>query len=217
MPIDLYGNRNSTCSQRVLFTALESNTPLSYHKIDFATAQHKSPEFIKRQPFGKVPAAEIDGVNFFESRAISRIVAEQAGSSLIPKDLKSKAVFEQWASLESNTLSPLLDVLLIEKVFKPIFRGQPTDEAAATKAREDADKALSVFNEQLGQHEYIAGDFSLVDIFLTSGWQWLSTTDVGKEIFATYPNWAAWWKRVSSRPAWQQVMADAKAEREGTA
>jgi len=64
--LELFGHRAATCSQRVLFTAYELDEPFKFTKIDFATAQHKSPEFLKRQPFGKVPAAEWDGQPFYE-------------------------------------------------------------------------------------------------------------------------------------------------------
>jgi len=52
--IDVWGNRSSTCTQRILFTAAEANLPINFHKIDFAKGEHKDPAYIaKRQPFGK--------------------------------------------------------------------------------------------------------------------------------------------------------------------
>jgi len=208
--LEVWGNKNSTCTQRILFTAAElNNAPFKFNSIDFATGQHKSPEFIKRQPFGKVPAAEWDGVPFFESRAICRILAEAHNDAapLLPTDLKQKALFEQWASLESNTISPQMDPILYELVFG-VFRGLTPNQAVADAAREKMTTTLEVLNTQLGKHEYIAGQFSLVDIFLTPSWQHLQSTTTGKEILTTYPNIGAWWRRVSSRPAWKKVLAE---------
>ena len=160
-----------------------------------------------RQPFGKVPAAEFEGVPFFESRAICRIMAEKHQSPLLPSDLKKKAVFEQWASLENNTLAPQLDTIMVEVVFK-LMRGGTTDAEVLKKAMDTIAPTLKVFNDQLGKVEYIAGEFSLVDCFQAPNFQHLQKTETGKEIFATYPNIAAWWKRVSARPGWQSVMQD---------
>ena len=210
MSLTVFGNKFSTCTQRILFTAAEigCTSELEFHAVDLMKGQHKSPEHMKRQPFGKVPAAEIDGVPFFESRAISRILAESKGSTLIPRDLKAKAQFEQWASLESNTFAPAIDPILMETVFKPM-RGLPTDAAVVKSSRADAQKVFEVFNEQLGKHSYIAGDeLTLVDIFQTPNFQHLQNTEVGKEILASFPNIAAWWQRVSARPAWKSVLAD---------
>jgi glutathione S-transferase len=157
----------------------------------------------------QVPAAEWDGVPFYESRAISRIVAEayKDAATLIPTDLKKKAVFEQWASLEANTFDPQLGSIVYEVCFKQ-YKGEVTDPAAVDAALTKVTPGLVVLNEQLGHHDYITGQFSLVDIFLTPNWQWLQNTAVGKDILAKYPNIAAWWHRVSSRPAWQKVLAE---------
>jgi len=210
MSVVVYGMKASTCTQRILFTVAECNakSDLVFHELDYLTGQHKSPEHLKRQPFGKVPAAEFEGVPFYESRAICRIIAEKNHSPLIPTDLKKKAVFEQWASLESNTLSPQLDPIMLEAVFKQMMGGTLDAEKLA-KAREGITKTLEVFNDQLGKADYIAGDFSLVDVFQASNFQHLAKTETGKEIFTTYPNIAAWWKRLSARPAWQSVLVEA--------
>jgi len=212
MSFQIYGNKHSTCTQRILFTIAECNaaSDVVFNKVDFATGQHKSPEHLARQPFGKVPAAEFEGVPFFESRAICRLIAEKHHSPLLPSALKQKAVFEQWASLENNTLAPQLDPIMMEAVFKGM-RGMATDEEALKKYREAITKTLEVFNDQLGKVDYIAGDFSLVDVYQAPNFQHLQSKEVGKEIFASYPNIAAWWKRVSARPGWQKVLEEVKA------
>jgi len=209
MSFTLFGNKHSTCTQRVLFAAVEAGaqSDVVFQKVDFATGQHKQPEHVARQPFGKVPAAEFEGVPFFESRAICRLIAEKHHSPILPTDLKKKAVFETWASLESNTISPQLDPIMMEAVFK-LMMGGTTDAENLKKARQAIDKTLQVLNDRLGKVDYIAGDFSLVDIFEAPNFQHLQKTEVGKEIFSTYPNIAAWWKRLSSRPAWISVMED---------
>ena len=212
MSVQIFGNKHSTCTQRILFTVHECNaqSDVVFNKVDFATGQHKSPEHLARQPFGKVPAAEFEGVPFYESRAICRLIAEKHHSPLLPTELKKKAVFEQWASLESNTLAPQIDAIMMEAVFK-LMRGMQTDQEALKKAREAITKTLEVFNDQLGKADYIAGDFSLVDVFQAPNWQLLQEKEVGKEILASYPNIAAWWKRLSARPGWQKTVEEVKA------
>jgi len=207
--LELWANPHSTCTQRVLFTAAELNAPYKLNTVDFATGQHKSPEHIKRQPFGKVPAAEWDGVPFYESRAICRVLAEAYSNGpvqLIPTDLKKKAVFEQWASLENNTITPQLDVIVGELVFSK-YRGLQPIQANVDAALEKVAPALTVMNDRLGDVEYLAGDFSLVDIFFTPGWHLLQNTEPGKDLLARHPNIAAWWQRTSNRPAWKKVVA----------
>jgi glutathione S-transferase len=100
MSIKLHGSPYSTCNQRVATVLLEKNVPFEQVTIDFAKAQHKSPEFLKLQPFGKVPVLEDDGFVVFESRAIARYIAKKyagQGTKLIPdeKDVKGYGKFEQ--------------------------------------------------------------------------------------------------------------------------
>lgn len=61
-----------------------------------------------------------DGFQLFESRAISRYLAEKYGNGkLLPTDLKGKALFEQAASIEQAQFDPYASGLSVEKVFKP--------------------------------------------------------------------------------------------------
>lgn len=60
----------------------------------------QNPEFLKLQPWGKVPVLEDDGVFIFESRAISKYIAKKyaaQGTKLVPDDadLVGYGLFEQ--------------------------------------------------------------------------------------------------------------------------
>jgi glutathione S-transferase len=55
MVFKLYGAAFSTCTKRVAIVLHEKNVPFQFPHIDFATGQHKSPEFLNYQPFGQVP------------------------------------------------------------------------------------------------------------------------------------------------------------------
>jgi glutathione S-transferase len=100
MALKLYGVAASTCTKRVLTTLVEKNVPYELVTINVAGAEHKGPEHLKRQPFGKVPALEDDGFIVFESRAICKYIAKKyagQGTKLIPEDgdLKGYGLFEQ--------------------------------------------------------------------------------------------------------------------------
>jgi len=55
MGLKLYGSIVTTCTQRVLVVAKHIGVPLEVVPVGLATAEHKSPEFLKAQPFGRVP------------------------------------------------------------------------------------------------------------------------------------------------------------------
>jgi len=55
MVLKLYGVVLATCTQRVLAVAKQLNVQVELVPVDFATGEHKSPEYLKKQPFGEVP------------------------------------------------------------------------------------------------------------------------------------------------------------------
>jgi glutathione S-transferase len=75
MVLKLYGSAMST--SRVLVTILEKELPYEFNLIDIAKGDQKSEEYMKLQPFGKVPVLDDDGFVIFESRAICKYLARQ--------------------------------------------------------------------------------------------------------------------------------------------
>ena len=208
--ITLWGVKGSTCTDRALFTSHELAVPIDFRPINMMTGEHKGPEHLARQPFGKVPAAEVDGQPFYESRAISRVIARSTsgGEQLFPSsDLKRIAVFEQWSSLEHATITPVLEKVVNERLFKKM-RGQEADEDVVRKAIEEGQVGFQVLDKQLSTHDFITGEFSLVDIHMATYVNRFAVLPEGKETLSKYPNIAAWWQRVSSRPAWQKVLSE---------
>lgn len=100
MAIKLYGDPYATCYRRVALILAELGLDFEIVVVSIAGNEQKSPEHLKRQPFGKVPALDDDGFIIFESRAICKYLAKKyagKGTRLIPEDydLKGFALFEQ--------------------------------------------------------------------------------------------------------------------------
>ena len=124
MVLKLHGSPISTCTKRVATVLREKNVPFELVAIDFAKGEHKSPGFTAHQPFGQVPyIVDDDGFELYESRAIARYIAEKyanQGTNLIPmKDLQSRALFEQAASIETADFDQFAGKAVFEMVFKP--------------------------------------------------------------------------------------------------
>jgi glutathione S-transferase len=68
MVLKLHGVLQSTCTSRVRIAAAEAGVELEFIPVDFKAGEHKSPEYLKLQPFGQVPVLEDteNGLTFFE-------------------------------------------------------------------------------------------------------------------------------------------------------
>lgn len=100
MVLKVYGFPYSTCTQKVLTALYEKDVPFEFVLVDLFTGKQKSEEYLKRQPFGKIPVLEDDGYSVYESRAIVKYIAKKyagQGTKLIPDDgdLKAYGSFEE--------------------------------------------------------------------------------------------------------------------------
>ena len=55
MVLTLYGHPKSTCTQLVATVFHEKQVPFEFKVISFEKGEHKSAEFVAKQPFGQVP------------------------------------------------------------------------------------------------------------------------------------------------------------------
>jgi glutathione S-transferase len=55
MVLKLYGIGLSTCTRRVATVLYEKKIPFELVVVDIGKGEHKSAEYIKKQPFGQIP------------------------------------------------------------------------------------------------------------------------------------------------------------------
>jgi len=203
MVLKLYGHGFSTCTRRVVTTLHEKQIPFEFIAVDVAKAEHKTPDYLKKQPFGQIPYIDDDGFILYESRAIARYVCEKyasQGPALIPTDLKAKAIFEQAASVETSNFDVYASKAVAETVFKPM-RGVKPDQAVFDELISQLEKRLEVYDTILGTQKYVAGnDFTVVDIFHLPYATMLSRA--GSDVMTKFPNVSRWFKDISSRKSW---------------
>jgi len=211
MAIKLYGGVMSNCSKRVAVTLLEKNVPFELHLVDFRNAEHKTPAYLKHHPFGQLPyIVTDDGFELYESRAIARFIEESypnQGSSLIPKDPKARAKFEQAASVEVANFEVYARGIVHELIIKPFIKQEP-DTARVELLKQEWQPKLDAYEAILGQQKYLAGDaITLADLFhLPYGTLIVEAIKLNYLTDTTRrPNVARWWADISSRESWVKV------------
>ncbi|KAG8054019.1 hypothetical protein GUJ93_ZPchr0001g32880 [Zizania palustris] len=179
--------------------------------VDLTTGAHKQPEFLALNPFGQIPALQDGDEVLYESRAISRYIAnkyKEDGADLLPAAPASSAAakLEVWLEVESHHFYPAVADLVFQLLIKPLLGGAP-DPIVVDKNADKLAKVLDVYEAHLAENKYLAGDqFTLADVNHMAHLLYLSLTPKA-ELVTSRPHVKAWWDDISTRPAWQKTVA----------
>jgi glutathione S-transferase len=202
----LYGHPMSTCTRKVLTVLAEKGQEVEFVVVDITKGEQKHDVHLARQPFGRVPAIEDDGLWLYESRAMMRYLDEKlSGTRLQPTDLRDRAMMEQWLSVEYSYFSPAAMKIVYELLLNKMM-GKPADMEKVKSGAETAGHALDVAEKALVKQEYFGNKtFSLADIAWMPYVQYLFAAEHG-HLVTSRPGVKAWWERVSTRPSWKKVV-----------
>ncbi len=192
----LYGPSYSTYTRSVRLALEEKGVGYRHVEVDFM--QGMPEEQLARQPFGKVPAFEHDGLHLYETCAIERYVDETfAGPGLQPEDPGQRARMTQIVSiLDSYTYAPTVGQLVVQR----LFMGDSADEAAIKAALPEVRKSIGTLEQMLGDRTYLAGDtLSLADLHLAPIFAYFTMTPESAPILAESPGLQRWWGAMKTR------------------
>lgn len=174
---------------------------VAYTLVALGFGDQKSPEHLARQPFGRVPAADIDGFQLFEAQAIIRYIDQVfEGPSLVPADAKAQARMNQVMGIVDCYVMPSLSAGIgFNRIVAPMV-GRPVNEAAVQAAIPLARTCLKALEDILGGQPYFAGDrISLADIMAVAHLDMVPASPEGAELIAGSPL-LAWLDRMNARP-----------------
>ncbi|KAJ3118851.1 hypothetical protein HDU96_007593 [Phlyctochytrium bullatum] len=206
----MYGAGASVATQRALLAFYEKDIPVELVYIDLKKGEHKLPEHVKHMPFGKVPYLENTetGFHLFESRAIARYIGTKfagVGNEILGKDEEAKALTDMWTSIEYSYFNPEAAGLVTELFFKEYFGSGTPDLAKVKLHRENLERVLDVYEQQLSTRKYLTGDtVTIADLFHLPAGSLLFRAGAG-DVFTKRPNVFAWWQRISARESWKKA------------
>jgi glutathione S-transferase len=155
----------------------------------------RRPEFLEKNPIGKVPLLELDdGRRLAESNAMLIYLAE--GSPYLPADAFTRAKAYECLFFEQYSHEPAIAVR-ISILTAPERAAQRTPERLAALL-EAGNRALGVMELRLSDAEWLANEaYSVADIAL---YAYTHRAEEGGYDLAPYPRVQAWLERVASRP-----------------
>ena len=187
--LTIYGSDLSGPAIKCRLTASILGIEYKWHLVNLREGEQKKEWFLKINPVGKVPALDDDGFYLFESNAICKYLCEKQDSPLYPKDLKKRAIVEQWIDYANIHIGSNFIPVVYNRLFAPI-RGIPVNEKAITDGLDNLKLYFPIIEQQLNQHKYIVGqEISLADIILLA---LLEPAEMAKIDLGHYPKLSAW-------------------------
>jgi glutathione S-transferase len=190
-PVKLYHFHLSGHAHRArLFLSLVGG-PCQVAEVDLARAEHKSPEFLKLNPFGQVPVLDDNGTVIPDSNAILVYVAKKLGrTDWLPEDPAGAARVQRWLSVAAGQIASGPAAARLITVFGAPYKA---DEVIAR-----AHAILTLIEAELGADGWIAGDHATIaDVALYS---YIAAAPEGNVDLASYPKIRAWLGCIEALP-----------------
>jgi len=200
--IQVFGIPGSPFLRSVEITLREKGLDYQLHAM--RPGEHKSEDYLKRHPFGRVPAFEHDGFSIYETQAILRYLDEVFPSPpLTPGNPKARARMNQVIGIIEWYFFPKAAAPIgFNRIIGPRLLGVAGDEAAIADAMPVARTCFAELARLLGEKPYFGGDsVSLADIMLAAQLDLFGECPEGRELIDSTANLRPWLKRMTARPS----------------
>ncbi|HLY04543.1 MAG TPA: glutathione S-transferase N-terminal domain-containing protein [Rhizomicrobium sp.] len=187
------------------------------HRVDIATNEQLTPEFLSLNPNGKIPAIiDPHGPNgaplgLFESGAILLYLAEKTGS-LLPVDAARRYETIQWVFFQMAFVGPMFGQV---GYFYKFAGREIEDKRPLERYRNEAKRILGVLESRLDGRQWIMDDeYSIADVAML-GWVRNLIGYYGARDLVAFDDLQhvpAWLDRALARPAVQRGLMIPKRE-----
>jgi GST-like protein len=174
----------------------EMGLPYEAHPINLGKREQKSPEYLKVNPNGKVPAI-IDrdtGIRMMESGAILLYLAQKSGK-LMPTGNKYWEAME-WLMWQMGGVGPMLGQV---HHFTKFNKG--VSDYAEERYRNEMHRLYGVLDERLVDTQFVVDEISIVDC---ACFPWIARWDYQEQDLNDFPNVKRWFLDMAARPAVQR-------------
>jgi glutathione S-transferase len=177
----------------------------AYRVQALGVGESKSEAYLRKHPFGRVPAFEHGNFGLYETQAILRYLDDILPEPpLQPRDPQQAARMNQIIGINDWYFFPkVAAVIVFQRIIGPVLLGIKTDEAAIEAAVPMGRTCIAELDRLLGGQQFLAGDqLSIADLVLAPQLDFLAETPEGKALLAG-TRIEAWLKRMNERPSMQ--------------
>ncbi|MBL8832915.1 MAG: glutathione S-transferase family protein [Rhodospirillales bacterium] len=210
--LTIYGVYRSRAS-RIIWLANELGIPFKHVPViqanrvpdplaKGAPLNTQSPEFLKVNPFARIPSVDDGGLVLHESLAINLYLARKHGGPLAPATPAEDGQIEMWSFWAATEVEPHSIQVLYNMVGKPPAERDAKLAAASVEALRSR---FAFLDGSVGAGKYLVGGrFTVADINVAEIVRYATPATA---LFDAAPNVKAWLADCQSRPAFKSMWA----------
>jgi glutathione S-transferase len=198
--IKLYDHPDCPFCQKVRVVLAEKELEFERVHVDLRAGEQRTPEFLKLNPYGKVPVLVDDDLVVYDSTIINEYVEDEYPlPHLLPEDSAGRARVRMLEDYCDNSFLPVAGLILAERA-KP---ENDRDNDRLRKYEAEIARGLSRLEGLLEERDYLVGDFSLADVAFVP--RVLILPQLGVEIDPRLRQVSAWIDRLRQRQSVQTL------------
>ena len=207
--IIFYGTPQSTYVRTVRLLLAEANIEYNLKDIGIFNGDNETEEYLAKNPFGKVPTVQIDGINIYETAAITYYINQGiAGGKFAPPDLLMQTKMRQIMAIIDNYLyGAAIGTIVIQRLIVP-EQGGNTDEQKVENAIVPTMKALEAIEDLFVGSPFLVGSMiSIADFYLIPIFVYLEQTPEFEAVTSHVPKLKQWWNEVKILSSVKEICA----------
>jgi glutathione S-transferase len=199
--IKLYDFLSCPYGQKVRIVLAEKSLSYDLVTVDLIQNEHRRPDFLRLNPFGRVPVLVDEDTTVYDSTIINEYLEDEYPEPPVLPPVGSSAmrararVFEDFAD---TSFTPQVGQLIAEVSKAESER----DQNRVQRLHQSVERVLDYLNNELKSQQFLAGEFSVADIGFAP--RLLVLKDIGIDVTANNRlNVDGWLKRMQERPSIQ--------------
>ncbi len=190
----------------------EMALPYNLHLVNIGAGEQFEPDFLRIAPNNRMPAIiDPDGpdgapISIFESGAILQYLARKTGKFCGVSE-RNRIEIDQWLMWQMGGLGPMAGQAHHFLKYAPSMEPPNDLPYAKDRYRNETGRLLRVLDTQIGDKEFVCGDFSIADMAI---WPWASLWEGQEQDISALTKLSGWLDRCYARPAVQKGRSVAK-------
>jgi glutathione S-transferase len=200
--IKLYDFLPCPFGQKVRIILAEKGLSYELIQIDLTQGEQRKPEFLRLNPFGRVPVLIDEDITVYDSTIIAEYLEDEYPEPPLLPAIGSSALRARartWEDFADTSFTAQVGQLMGE-MGKPEGDREP---ARLQRSQRSIERVLDFLNHELQGQEFLAQQFSVADIAFVP--RLVVLKDLGLEPGQNRANVEAWLNRMVDRPSIQSL------------